>query len=275
MVMQVRMVPVESVFMRFPRMVRDLAAKLDKQVDLHIQGEDTELDRTVVEALGDPLVHLIRNALDHGLETPEQREAAGKGSVGTLQITAEHAGGDVVITVRDDGRGVNARKVAEIAAKRGLIEESEIEDVDVEAAIELLFAPGFSTAEVATDVSGRGVGMDAVRNMVAQPGRRRLDEVGAGRGLVRHAAPAADAGDPAGAAGGRRRRAVRAAARPRRAGDPDRRLQPALGRRRSTPSRCATGSCRCTTSARAWATRRSTRPWPTRSSCARATGASA
>jgi two-component system, chemotaxis family, sensor kinase CheA len=170
MVMQVRMVPVESVFMRFPRMVRDLAAKLDKQVDLHIQGEDTELDRTVVEALGDPLVHLIRNALDHGLETPEQRQAVGKPATGTLEITAEHAGGDVVITVRDDGRGVNARKVAEIAAKRGLIEESEIEGVDVEAAIELLFAPGFSTAEVATDVSGRGVGMDAVRSMVRNLG---------------------------------------------------------------------------------------------------------
>ena len=170
MVMQVRMVPVESVFMRFPRMVRDLAAKLDKQVDLHIQGEDTELDRTVVEALGDPLVHLIRNALDHGLETPEQREAAGKGSVGTLQITAEHAGGDVVITVRDDGRGVNAGKVAEIAARRGLIEEPRSRTSSVEEAIELLFAPGFSTAEVATDVSGRGVGMDAVRSMVRNLG---------------------------------------------------------------------------------------------------------
>jgi two-component system chemotaxis sensor kinase CheA len=117
----------------------------------------------VVEALGDPLVHLIRNALDHGLETPEQREAAGKGTVGTLEITAEHAGGDVVITVRDDGRGVNPRKVAEKAAERGLISPEAIDSVDSARAIELLFSPGFSTAEVTSDISGRGVGMDAVQ----------------------------------------------------------------------------------------------------------------
>ena len=110
------MVPVESVFMRFPRMVRDIAAKLGKQVDLQIKGEDTELDRTVVEALGDPLVHLVRNAMDHGLETPEQRIASGKPALGTLEISAEHAGGEVVIRVREDGRGVDPAKVGAIAA---------------------------------------------------------------------------------------------------------------------------------------------------------------
>ncbi len=169
-VMQIRMVPVESVFMRFPRMVRDLASKLGKQVDLRIKGEDTELDRTVVEALGDPLVHLVRNALDHGLETTEGRGDAGKPTVGVLEISAEHAGGEVVIQVRDDGRGVNPERVGKIAADRGLISHDMVPHVTVEQAIDLLFEPGFSTAETTTDISGRGVGMDAVRTMVRNLG---------------------------------------------------------------------------------------------------------
>jgi two-component system chemotaxis sensor kinase CheA len=163
MVMQVRMIPVEAVFMRFPRLVRDLSTKLGKQVDLQLVGKDTELDRTVVDALGDPLVHLVRNALDHGLERPEDRVAAGKPATGTLEISAQHAGGNVVITVRDDGRGVNPRKVAEKAAERGLISADAVDAIDSARAIELLFSPGFSTAEVTSDISGRGVGMDAVR----------------------------------------------------------------------------------------------------------------
>jgi two-component system chemotaxis sensor kinase CheA len=163
MVMQVRMIPVEAVFMRFPRLVRDLSTKLGKQVDLQLVGKDTELDRTVVDALGDPLVHLVRNALDHGLERPEDRTAAGKPATGILEISAQHAGGNVVITVRDDGRGVNPRKVAEKAAERGLISPEAIDSVDSARAIELLFSPGFSTAEVTSDISGRGVGMDAVQ----------------------------------------------------------------------------------------------------------------
>jgi two-component system chemotaxis sensor kinase CheA len=166
MVMQVRMVPVESVFMRFPRMVRDLSSKLGKTVDLQLLGEDTELDRTVVEALGDPLVHLVRNALDHGLESPEERQAAGKPAVGSLVISAEHAGGEVLIRVKEDGRGVDPRKVGAIAASRGLIAAEAADTLSVEEAVELLFAPGFSTAAVMSDVSGRGVGMDAVRTMV-------------------------------------------------------------------------------------------------------------
>jgi two-component system chemotaxis sensor kinase CheA len=170
MVMQVRMVPVESVFMRFPRMVRDIASKLGKQVDLQIKGEDTELDRTVVEALGDPLVHLVRNAMDHGLETPEERIASGKPAQGTLEISAEHAGGEVVIEVREDGRGVDPAKVGAIAAARGLIPPESVDGLTPEEAVELLFRPGFSTAEVTTDISGRGVGMDAVRTMVRNLG---------------------------------------------------------------------------------------------------------
>jgi two-component system chemotaxis sensor kinase CheA len=170
MVMQVRMVPVESVFMRFPRMVRDIATKLGKTVDLQIKGEDTELDRTVVEALGDPLVHLVRNAMDHGLEGPDERTANGKPPGGTLEIAAEHAGGEVLIRVREDGRGVNAARVAKIAAERGLITADQVANITTEDAIELLFMPGFSTAEVTTDISGRGVGMDAVRTMVRNLG---------------------------------------------------------------------------------------------------------
>jgi two-component system, chemotaxis family, sensor kinase CheA len=170
LVMQVRMVPVESVFMRFPRMVRDIAAQLGKQVDLQIRGEDTELDRTVVEALGDPLVHLVRNAMDHGLETPEERTASGKPAQGTLAISAEHAGGEVVIRVREDGRGVDPAKVGAMAAARGLIAPEAVAALTPEDAVELLFRPGFSTAEVTTGISGRGVGMDAVRTMVRNLG---------------------------------------------------------------------------------------------------------
>jgi two-component system, chemotaxis family, sensor kinase CheA len=170
LVMQVRMVPVESVLMRFPRMVRDIAGKLGKQVHLEIAGAETELDRTVVEALGDPLVHLVRNAMDHGLETPEERVAGGKEPTGTLTIAAEHAGGEVLIHVSDDGRGVDPAKVGAIAASRGMLAPELVDSLSVAAAIELLFAPGFSTTAVATDLSGRGVGMDAVRTMVRNLG---------------------------------------------------------------------------------------------------------
>jgi two-component system, chemotaxis family, sensor kinase CheA len=182
MVMQVRMIPVEAVFLRFPRLVRDLSTKLDKQVDLKLIGKETELDRTVVDALGDPLVHLVRNALDHGLETPVERVAAGKPATGTLEISARHAGGNVIISVRDDGRGIDPAKVARKAAERGLIAADAVDAVDAKAAAELLFHPGFSTAEVTSDVSGRGVGMDAVRATVRELGGEVLlaSELGAG-----------------------------------------------------------------------------------------------
>src|SRR5690606_33274218 len=153
MVMQVRMVPVEAVFLRFPRLVRDLQNKLGKQVELRLTGQETELDRTVVDALGDPLVHLVRNALDHGLETPEERLAAGKPETGVLEIAARHAGGKVVISVTDDGRGIDPEQVARKAAERGLIPPEAVESVNAQRAVELLFTPGFSTAEQTSDIS--------------------------------------------------------------------------------------------------------------------------
>jgi two-component system, chemotaxis family, sensor kinase CheA len=164
LVMQVRMIEVDAVFMRFPRLVRDLSAKMGKQVELILTGRDTELDRTVVDALGDPLVHLVRNSLDHALEPPAEREAAGKPATGVLELSARQAGGNVVITVRDDGRGIDPARVGRKAAERGLIGADEAAAVDMGRAIELLFAPGFSTAEQTSDISGRGVGMDAVRS---------------------------------------------------------------------------------------------------------------
>jgi two-component system, chemotaxis family, sensor kinase CheA len=170
MVMQVRMIPVEAVFLRFPRLVRDLSGKLGKKVDLKLAGSETELDRTVVDALGDPLVHLVRNSLDHGLEPAEEREAAGKPPTGTLEIAAHHAGGSVLISVRDDGRGIDPARVARKAAERGLIAADAVDAVDLAQAIELLFSPGFSTAEQMSDVSGRGVGLDAVRTTIRELG---------------------------------------------------------------------------------------------------------
>jgi two-component system, chemotaxis family, sensor kinase CheA len=164
LVMQVRMIEVDAVFMRFPRLVRDLSAKMGKQVELILTGRDTELDRTVVDALGDPLVHLVRNSLDHALEPPAERQAAGKPATGVLELSARQAGGNVVITVRDDGRGIDPARVAGKAAERGIITADEAAAVDMPRAIELLFAPGFSTAELTSDISGRGVGMDVVRS---------------------------------------------------------------------------------------------------------------
>jgi two-component system chemotaxis sensor kinase CheA len=166
MVMQVRMIPVEAVFLRFPRLVRDLSSKLDKQVELVLTGQDTELDRTVVDALGDPIVHLVRNALDHGLESTADRVAAGKPATGTVEIAARHAGSNVVISVRDDGAGIDPARVARKAVQRGLITEEQAATVDAARAAELLFTAGFSTAEQTSDISGRGVGMDAVRSTI-------------------------------------------------------------------------------------------------------------
>jgi two-component system chemotaxis sensor kinase CheA len=170
MVMQIRMIPIEAVFMRFPRLVRDVASKLDKQVELQLVGKDTELDRTVVDAIGDPLVHLIRNSLDHGLESPEERVAAGKSPTGRLTIAARHAGGSIAINVKDDGRGIDPAKVAAVAVKRGLITPEQAPLIDLRGAIELLFTPGFSTAETVDALSGRGVGMDAVRDKIRELG---------------------------------------------------------------------------------------------------------
>jgi len=182
MVMQVRMIPVDVVFMRFPRLVRDLSTKLGKDIELDLVGRETELDRTVVDSLGDPLVHLVRNSLDHGIEPPDVRVAAGKPRTGTLTIAARHAGGSVVIEVRDDGRGIDPEAIARKAVERGLIDAEAAKHIDTKGAIELLFAPGFSTAEVTSDISGRGVGMDAVRTKIRELGGEVLMDSVPGQG---------------------------------------------------------------------------------------------
>src|SRR5450830_507615 len=163
-VMSIRMMPMDFVFSRFPRMVRDLAAKLGKKVEFVTIGATTELDKGLIERIVDPLTHLVRNSVDHGIETPEKRRAAGKGETGVLTLSAEHKGGSIVIEVTDDGAGLNRAKLLEKAAKNGLDVSENMSDTDVFA---LIFAPGFSTAEVVTDVSGRGVGMDVVKRNIA------------------------------------------------------------------------------------------------------------
>jgi two-component system chemotaxis sensor kinase CheA len=182
MVMQVRMIPVDIVFLRFPRLVRDLASKTGKEVKLELLGADTELDRTVVDAIGDPLVHLVRNAVDHGLESPEEREASGKPRHGTISLAASQAGGSVIIEVRDDGRGIDPAAIGRKAASLGLIDAPAASEIDVRAAIELLFAPGFTTSEITSDISGRGVGMDAVRAKIRQLGGEVLIDSTPGTG---------------------------------------------------------------------------------------------
>jgi two-component system chemotaxis sensor kinase CheA len=167
-VMRIRMLPIGSVFNRFPRLVRDLERKLGKQVRLELHGEHTELDKTVMEKIGDPLVHLVRNAIDHGLEMPAQRKAAGKSETGMLKLNAFHEGGNIVVQISDDGAGLNRDAIVAKAQQRGLIQAGqELSDADV---AELIFQPGFSTAAQATDLSGRGVGMDVVRRNVRDLG---------------------------------------------------------------------------------------------------------
>lgn len=163
-VMRIRMVPVNFVFSRFPRLVHDLSSKLNKEVELLISGEQTEVDKTVLEKISDPLVHLVRNSLDHGIETPEAREAKGKPRNGTVKLDAYHHGGSIVIEIKDDGAGINRERVVQKAREKGLISPDAV--LSDEQALELIFAPGFSTAEVVSDVSGRGVGMDVVKKNI-------------------------------------------------------------------------------------------------------------
>ena len=164
-VMRIRMLPISFVFSRFPRLVRDISQKLGKQVELKILGEGTELDKTVMEKISDPMVHLVRNSLDHGLETPEQRKQSGKPEIGTVTLNAFHQGGNIVIEIMDDGRGLNTEKIREKAIANGLIDgNEELSDDDIN---ELIFEPGFSTADEVSDISGRGVGMDVVRQNIS------------------------------------------------------------------------------------------------------------
>lgn len=160
-VMRLRMVAIGTVFSRFPRLVRDLAKKTGKEMELVLNGEDTELDKTVVEVIGDPLMHLIRNSVDHGIESPEERRAAGKPELGTITLDAYHEGNHIAILISDDGAGLDLVKIRSLAVSRGLIgEREELSDNDI---AHLIFLPGFSTAEKVTDISGRGVGMDVVK----------------------------------------------------------------------------------------------------------------
>ena len=165
-IMKVRMVPVSSVFSRFPRLVRDLSRKSGKEVDLLLEGEETELDKSVVEVIGDPLVHLIRNAVDHGVESEDERVAKGKKAKGKVTLRAYHKGNSVAIEIEDDGKGIDPEKMREVAVRKGIITPDEAKAMDDREAMELIFAPGFSSAEKITDISGRGVGMDVVRTNI-------------------------------------------------------------------------------------------------------------
>ncbi len=165
-IMKVRMVPVQTVFSRFPRLVRDLSRKSGKEVELILEGEETELDKSVVEEIGDPLVHLVRNAVDHGLESEQDRTEAGKKATGHVWLRAYHKGNSVAIEVEDDGRGIDPEKMRKVAVKKGLMSQEEAQALGDREAIELIFAPGFSSADKVTDISGRGVGMDVVKTNI-------------------------------------------------------------------------------------------------------------
>ncbi len=165
-VLKMRMIPVEKVFKKFPRIVRSMSRDLGKEVDLQIVGEETELDRSVVDEIGDPLIHLIRNAMDHGLETPEERLEAGKSRSGTLVLAAVHEGNQIIISIKDDGRGIDTERVGRKAIEKGLISEDQFAAMSQREVFDLLFLPGFSTKEKTTDLSGRGVGMDVVKTNI-------------------------------------------------------------------------------------------------------------
>jgi two-component system chemotaxis sensor kinase CheA len=167
-VMQIRMLPISFTFSRFPRLVHDLSSKMGKKIELKMTGENTEVDKTVIEKIGDPLVHLVRNSLDHGIEMPEERIAAGKPETGTVRLSAFHKGGNIIIEIRDDGKGLDRDRILSKAIERGLVTEDQtLSDRQI---YELIFLPGFSTAEQVSDVSGRGVGMDVVRKNINELG---------------------------------------------------------------------------------------------------------
>lgn len=181
-VMKTRMQPIKKVFGRFPRVVRDLARNLKKEVNLEMQGEETDLDKNLVDALADPLVHLVRNAVDHGIETPAEREAAGKNRVGTVTLTAEQEGDHIVLMIQDDGKGMDPDKLRCAAVEKGLMDEESAARLEPRECYNLIFAPGFSTKQEISDVSGRGVGMDVVKTRIEQlNGTAKIDsELGRG-----------------------------------------------------------------------------------------------
>ncbi|MGM0499784.1 MAG: chemotaxis protein CheW [Bacillota bacterium] len=165
-VMQIRMVPVGVMFSRFPRMMRDLSNKMNKEIDFVMSGQETELDRSIIDELADPLTHLLRNAIDHGIEKPAERKAAGKDEKGKVELLAYQKGSEIIIEVKDDGAGIKAAAIAKKAVDKGIIEAEEVEQLERRDILDFVFHPGFSTAQEITDVSGRGVGMDIVRSTV-------------------------------------------------------------------------------------------------------------
>jgi len=165
-VMQIRMVPVGVMFSRFPRMIRDLSNKMDKEIDFIMEGQETELDRSIIDELSDPLTHLLRNAIDHGIESPEARRTKGKDEEGRIELRAYQKGSEIIIEVKDDGAGIDADKIGRKAVEKGIVGEEELEQLERRDILDFVFHPGFSTASEVTDVSGRGVGMDIVRNVV-------------------------------------------------------------------------------------------------------------
>jgi two-component system chemotaxis sensor kinase CheA len=181
-VMGIRMLPIGTAFSRFPRLVRDLSAKAGKKIQLVLSGEETELDKTVIESIGDPLTHLVRNSADHGLEAPEERLDNNKPELGTIRLNAFHSGGSICVTVEDDGRGLNRDKILAKAVKQGLIAEHE--QLSDDQIWPLIFKPGFSTAEKVTDVSGRGVGMDVVKRNIEGLGGAVSIKTSLGKGTI-------------------------------------------------------------------------------------------
>lgn len=182
LVTKLRMLPISFIFDRFPRLVRDLSHSLDKKISLELEGRETELDRSVIDEIGDPMVHLIRNSLDHGIETPAERIAAGKDETGTLRVRAYQDGSSVVVAVEDDGAGVDRDNVVGKALEKGLITEEQAEKATYRDALQYLFVPGFSTNDVVSAISGRGVGMDAVKNKVESLGGRVYIDSEKGKG---------------------------------------------------------------------------------------------
>ncbi len=181
-VMKVRMVPISQLFSKFPRMVRDQCRKLGKEVEVAMSGSETELDKLLVDMISEPLMHIVRNSLDHGIESPEERKRAGKPAIGTILLSADHKGGDVHIEVRDDGRGIDPVRVRKVAIDRGILRPEEAAALTDAQAIDLIFKPGFSTASSITDLSGRGVGMDVVRDAIATLKGSIFVETGVGTG---------------------------------------------------------------------------------------------
>jgi two-component system chemotaxis sensor kinase CheA len=181
-IMKARMLPIDHVFNRFPRMIRDLAQKLDKEIDFVVSGRETELDRSVIEVIGDPLIHLLRNSVDHGIEPAAEREAAGKPRKGTVWLRARHEENYIVIEIEDDGRGIDPSKIRDAAVGRGQLTADAAARMTDKEALNLVFASGFSTAQQVTDVSGRGVGMDIVKNNLTRFGALINLESSVGKG---------------------------------------------------------------------------------------------